>query len=243
MSKEIGYIHSIETFGTLDGPGIRFVVFMQGCNLRCGCCHNPDTWLQEDFKRACSAEEIFRQYQKYEMYYGCDGGITVSGGEPLLQAKFVTELFTLCRAHNVHTCLDTSGSLLNSETKDVLSVTDLVLLDIKYTNEQDYKKYVGCSYQTVLHFLAYLEEQQIDTWIRQVIITDLNDNDANIFLLGKLISSHNCVTKYQLLPFHKMCIEKYEKLDISFPFSHITEPSKEQLQALTCRIDAFLNFL
>lgn len=260
----VGYVHSMQTLGTVDGPGIRLVVFLQGCNLRCCCCHNPDTWsmphLYADTRsnpHSCSVTgsnehtkitsmsnsiteysvaEVLQYYQKYEMYYGENGGITISGGEPLLQAEFIYELFTLCKTHNIHTCLDTSGSIFNPKVEKLLSVTDLVLLDIKYTNEEDYQRYVGCSYDVPLHFLDYLNEHKIPTWIRQVIITGINDNELNINLLQKIISSHNCVKRYQLLPFHKICSEKYDRLGIPFPFAHIEETTSECVTALEGRL-------
>ena len=139
-----GRIHSLQTLGTLDGPGVRFVVFMQGCNLRCGCCHNPDTW-DITMGREVTVDEIVEKVIRYREYYKDNGGITVSGGEPLLQAKFVCELFARCHAEGIHTCLDTSGSILGAEVKALLKETDLVLLDMKYTDEDSYEKYVGCS--------------------------------------------------------------------------------------------------
>lgn len=235
----VGYVHSMQTLGTVDGPGIRLVVFLQGCNLRCSCCHNPDTWTMPhsyaDMSNSIieySPAEVLQYYQKYKMYYGENGGITISGGEPLLQAEFIHELFTLCKMHNIHTCLDTSGSIFNPKVEKLLSVTDLVLLDIKYTNEEDYQNYVGCSYDAPLHFLDYLEEQCIATWIRQVIITGINNNEHNINLLKKIISSHNCVKRYQLLPFHKICSEKYEQLGITFPFAHLEETTPDCVNEL-----------
>lgn len=233
------YVHSMQTFGTVDGPGIRLVVFLQGCNLRCSYCHNPDTWAMPhlctdplSIPPLYTPEKILQYYQRYEMYYGENGGITISGGEPLLQAEFIYELFTLCKTHNIHTCLDTSGSIFNSNVEKLLSVTDLVLLDIKYTNEEDYQKYVGCSYDAPLHFLDYLDKHRIHTWIRQVIVTGMNDNERNINLLKKIISSHNCVKRFQLLPFHKMCSEKYQQLGITFAFGHIEETTSECIKAL-----------
>ncbi len=226
-----GYINSFQSLGALDGPGIRFVVFMQGCNLRCGCCHNPDTWDCSSGKEF-TAQEVVDKAKRYREYYGNQGGITVSGGEPLLQAEFVTELFQLCKKEDINTCLDTSGSIMNEAIKKLLSVTDRVLLDIKYTNEKQYRELVGCSYSEVLDFLDYLNHKQIPVTLRQVIIPTLNDNPENIGLLNEVINKYGCIDKTELLPFKKMCQVKYEKLGITFPFSSIPEPSAETIKEL-----------
>ena len=153
----LGKIHSFQSLGTLDGPGIRFVVFTKGCNLRCSCCHNPDTWDTHDAKEY-EPSEIIKKVVRYKEYFKSEGGITVSGGEPLLQPKFVKELFILAHKENINTCLDTSGSILNEDVKDLLKHVDHVLLDIKYTKNELYNKYVGCNLNDVLGFLKYLDE-------------------------------------------------------------------------------------
>lgn len=226
-----GIVNSIQSLGALDGPGIRFVVFMQGCNLRCGCCHNPDTWKIGDGKEY-SAEEIVQRAVRYKEYFGSEGGITVSGGEPLLQAEFVKELFDLCHKEGINTCLDTSGSILNDSVKELLSVTDRVLLDIKYTQEHLYKKYVGCSYSRVLDFLSYLDDNKIPVTLRQVIIPTLNDSEENVIKLKELIDAHSCIDKTELLPFKKICQVKYDKMEIEFPFSNLPQPTKELMEKL-----------
>ena len=174
----IGKIHSIQSLGTLDGPGIRFVVFMQGCNLRCHCCHNPDTWEVNNGKEI-SDEDLINKAIRYKEYFKNEGGITVSGGEPLLQPKFVKELFILAHKENINTCLDTSGCILNEDIKLLLSHTDKVLLDIKYCNDDLYQKYVGCKLNSVIDFLSYLDRCNINVTLRQVIIPSLNDNIEN----------------------------------------------------------------
>ena len=181
----IGKIHSIQSLGTLDGPGIRFVIFMQGCNLRCHCCHNPDTWDVNNGKEI-SDEELINKAIRYKEYFKDNGGITVSGGEPLLQAKFVYEVFKKAHENNINTCLDTSGCILNEDIKLLLSQTDKVLLDIKYCNEDLYQKYVGCKLNTVIDFLSYLDRCNINVTLRQVIIPSLNDNIENINFLKSL---------------------------------------------------------
>lgn len=232
-----GYVNSIQSLGAVDGPGVRFVVFLQGCNLRCGCCHNPDTW-ECSVGKTMSAEEIVEKAKRYKEYFGKEGGITVSGGEPLLQAEFVTEIFNLCREEGINTCLDTSGSILNPAVKALLGVTDRVLLDIKYTNDELYKKHVGCSYGKVLEFLDYLNGNNIPVTLRQVTIPTLNDNEDNVKALRKIADEHKCVDKTELLPFKKLCSMKYEKLGIDFPFASIPEPDKVTMENLNSILNA-----
>jgi pyruvate formate lyase activating enzyme len=227
-----GFVHSFQSLGTVDGPGVRFVVFLSGCNLRCGCCHNPDTWEMKAGKEY-TAEDILRRVVRYREYYGRDGGITVSGGEPLLQAEFVRELFSLCKQNGINTCLDTSGSIINERVLALLEVCDRVLLDIKYTNDADYRKYVGCGIDTPLRFLDLLSKKDIPTTVRQVIIPTLNDNEDNILLLKETVNAHPNVDKVELLPFRKICKVKYDKLGIEFPFEHLPEPSPSAMKALS----------
>lgn len=226
-----GRIHSFQSLGTLDGPGVRFVVFMQGCNLRCGCCHNPDTWNVNEGTE-CTAKEIFEKAKRYKEYFKDDGGITVSGGEPLLQPNFVREVFELCRKEGINTCLDTSGSIMNENVKALLTETDRVLLDVKYTDGSLYREHAGCSIEKPLQFLSYLNEKQIPVTLRQVIIPTLNDNKENILRLKGIAENHSCVDKIELLPFRKICQVKYDNLHIPFAFSHLPEPDSEKMQAL-----------
>ena len=228
---QIGRIHSIQSLGALDGPGVRFVVFMQGCNLRCGCCHNPDTWSMLEGKQM-TAEEIVNKAVRYKEYFGSDGGITVSGGEPLLQADFVRAVFELCHDRGINTCLDTSGSIMNDSVKALLKVTDRVLLDIKYTDEELYREHVGCTLACVLDFLGFLDSQNIPTTVRQVIIPTLNDNEENMEKLKEIVLAHGCVDKTELLPFKKMCSLKYEKLGVEFRHGYLPEPTKEKMNEL-----------
>jgi len=235
MSKK-GIVHSIQSLGTVDGPGIRFVVFLMGCNLRCGCCHNPDTWELAN-EKTFTAEEIVNKAKRYKEYFGENGGITVSGGEPLLQAEFVKEIFTLCKGQGINTCLDTSGSILNDAIKSLLEVTDRVLLDIKYTNDDDYQKYVGCYLSAPMEFLNYLESKKIPTTLRQVIIPTLNDNEENVLKLKDIKATHPTVDKVELLPFRKICQVKYDNMGIEFPFAHIPEPSGELMKSLNALLN------
>lgn len=238
MSKQDlkGRVHSFQSLGTLDGPGVRFVTFMQGCNLRCGCCHNPDTW---NFTGGTeyTAEEIIQKAVRYREYFKENGGITVSGGEPLLQSDFVRELFELAHKENIHTCLDTSGSIMNDSVKALLEETDIVLLDIKYTDESLYEKHVGCKTEKVTEFLTYLQNKKIPTVLRQVIIPSLNDNEENILKLKLIKETHPCVEKIELLPFRKICQVKYDKMGIEFPFGHLPEPNKELMDSLNALLN------
>ncbi|MBE7026929.1 MAG: pyruvate formate lyase-activating protein [Ruminococcaceae bacterium] len=236
MSGIVGKVHSIQSMGTLDGPGVRFVVFMQGCNLRCKCCHNPDTWNM-DGGVEYSAEELCKKALRYREYFSDEGGVTVSGGEPLLQAEFVNELF--CRLHKegIHTCLDTSGSLLNDAIKRLLQNTDRVLLDIKYTTDEQYIDNVGCSLAAPLAFLAYLNEQKIPTTLRQVIIEGINDNEENVFTLKEIAHNNTCVDKIELLPFRKICQTKYDAMKITFPFADVPETKAEAIEKLNKLLD------
>lgn len=227
----VGNVHSFQSLGTVDGPGIRFVVYMQGCNLRCGYCHNPDTWSVQDGTQY-TAPEVFEKVKRYKTYFGKDGGITVSGGEPLLQSDFVKELFKLCKEDGINTCLDTSGSILNDSAKELLCFADRVLLDIKYTSDDMYRKYVGCSIDSPLRFLDYLNILCIPVTLRQVIIPTLNDNEENILKLRNIANSHNCVDKVELLPFKKICKVKYDNMGLEFPFEKYPVPDNQIMSGL-----------
>ncbi len=232
MSGSIkGKVHSIQSLGTVDGPGVRFVVFTQGCNLRCGCCQNPDTW---DLLGGIEfyTEDIVNKAVRYKEYFGDAGGITVSGGEPLLQPEFVSSVFKLSHENGINTCLDTSGSILNENVFELLKHTDRVLLDIKYTDDEQYKKYVGCSLESPLQFLKYLDAKNIPTTVRQVIIPTLNDNETNIKRLSDIVRAYQCVDKVELLPFKKLCKVKYDDMKIDFPFSVFKETDTETIDRL-----------
>lgn len=226
-----GFIHSFQSLGAADGPGIRFVVFMQGCNLRCGCCHNPDTWECGTGKEY-TPKEVVDTVERYKSYFGESGGITVSGGEPLLQAEFVRELFILCHEKGINTCLDTSGSIINDDVLSLLDVCDRVLLDIKYTDDDSYRMHVGCSLEKPTEFLEILQNKCIPTWLRQVTIPTLSDDEENILRLRGIAKSHSCVEKVELLPFRKICKSKYDNMGIEFAFEKYDVPSKETMEKL-----------
>ncbi|MBR5232184.1 MAG: pyruvate formate lyase-activating protein [Clostridia bacterium] len=226
-----GRIHSFQSMGTLDGPGVRFVAFLQGCPLRCGCCHNPDTWDAAGGS-AYTAEEVISRAERFRAYWGREGGVTLSGGEPLLQKAFAAELFRLCHAKKIHTCLDTSGCFAPESCREVLKNTDRVLLDLKYTAAEQYQKFVGCDMEKPLRFLAYLNENKIPVTLRQVIIPTLNDTEENVLRLRGIAQSHGCVDKIELLPFRKICQTKYDMMGMAFPFAHLPEPDSEKMAAL-----------
>ena len=226
-----GRIHSIQTLGTVDGPGVRFLVFLQGCPLRCAFCHNPDTWDVHGGTEM-TAEEIVKKATRYRAYFGKDGGITVSGGEPLLQAAFVTELFTPCQKAGLHTARDTSGCIWNEEAETLLEVTDLVLLDHKMPDEARYRAHIGCGINAPERFLDELNARGIPTWIRRVIVTGVNDSVEDNRALFALPNTHPCVEKIELLPFHKICYTKYEQMGIPFPFGDKPATTAAQIEAI-----------
>ncbi len=232
-----GFVHSIQSLGTVDGPGVRFVVFLQGCNLRCRCCHNPDTWKTGEGTEY-TAEEIVNKALRYKAYFGSEGGITLSGGEPLLQSEFAYEIFSLCRKNGINTCLDTSGSVFGESVKKLLSVTDRVLLDYKYTLEEQYLENVGCSALKVEDFLSYLNEKNIPVTLRQVIIPTVNDGEDNIRRLSLIIKKYPVIDKTELLPFRKICQTKYDSMGILFPFGHLPECTAEQTEKLKAILEA-----
>ncbi len=239
MTPLLGNINSIQTLGTLDGPGVRFVVFMQGCNLRCGCCHNPDTWSTRGGTQY-TAEMLVERALRYRAYFGEEGGVTLTGGEPLLQAEFAAEFFSLCRREGLNTCLDTSGSILGDKAETLLSVTDRVLLDIKYHTDALYREHVGCSIEAPLAFLSVLEQKAIPTTLRQVVIPTLNDTPDNTEFLKALIRSHHCIDKAELLPFKKICKVKYDNMGIPFPFDIYQTPREEATKALECTLNSII---
>lgn len=226
-----GQIHSFQSLGAVDGPGVRFVVFMQGCPLRCAYCHNPDTWAF-DKGEACTADEIVKKALRYRSYFGSEGGVTVSGGEPLSQWEFVYELFEKLQAEGIHTALDTSAHGSLSGAEKLLTVCDLVLCDVKFAEEESYHKYTGGNLRQVLDFLELCEKAQKKVWIRHVVVPGMTDGAEEIKRLKTLISPFSCIEKVELLPFHKLCLEKYEKMGIPFPLKDTDECPKETIEKL-----------
>jgi len=225
----IGRIHSLESFGTVDGPGIRFVVFMQGCLLRCQFCHNPDTWEVKkgsEYKPEQLAEEILK-YKSYMEFSG--GGVTFTGGEPLLQAEFILEVCKLLKPHNISIAIDTSGYVWKDFVKEVLEYTDIVLLDIKNYNPLVYEKVTGVSLSPTLKLLDYLRDNNITTWIRYVLVPQLTDNLDSVRKLSAHLDHYPNVAKIELLGFHKMGEYKWEELGLDYKLSETKEPSRDLL--------------
>ena len=227
-----GYIHSIETMGLVDGPNIRIVIFMQGCPLRCSFCHNPDTWtLKSDHEM--TSEEVVNEIRKYRPYIEMGGGVTFSGGEPLLQTEFLLEMLKLCKKAGIHTCIDTSGTGYSKKHLDeILKYTDLVILDIKAIEEENYKNITGLSMDMFNYFIERLKINNNKLWLRQVIIPTINDNEEYILKLKEYIKQFNNVDKIELLPYHTMGIDKYKKLGIEYKLSNIEAMDKEKCKEL-----------
>lgn len=228
-----GRIHSFESFGTVDGPGIRFVVFMQGCPMRCKYCHNPDTWSTVGGKEY-TAEQVAKNALRYKNYFANGGGVTVSGGEPLLQAEFVKELFTILKSNGVHTALDTSGAVFSKDDKGkfdgLLAVTDLVLLDIKHINPEEHKRLTARPNENILEFAKYLSQTGKPMWIRHVLVPQITDSDEYLQELATFIDGLKTVEKVEVLPYHTMGAVKYEKLGIDYPLKGVEPPTKERVK-------------
>ena len=225
-----GYVHSLQSLGTVDGPGVRAVLFTEGCPLRCAYCHNPDTWEcreQDATEAKAIAEKISRLYP-----YIKNGGVTFSGGEPCAQAEFLCEVATLLKEKGLHIALDTSGAIWNDSVERLLSLTDLVLLDLKMATEEDYRKYIGGSLAHTLAFLDKLDKLGIPVWIRHVVVPYINDTKENIDRLCELVKPYSCVKKIELLPFKTLCLEKYSSLGIPFPLKDTPQMSEEGITEL-----------
>ncbi len=226
----IGRIHSIQTMGAVDGPGLRGVIFMQGCPLRCKYCHNPDTWAFEG-GQSVTAEEMCRKMLRYRSYYK-NGGITVSGGEPLMQSDFVAELFSLLRKEKLHTALDTSGTAPIENARKVLPHTDLVICDIKFATDEMYRANTGRSMQHVLDFLDEVDKAGTALWVRHVVVPGLTDSDEEVKAVYDIARRYKNLEKFELLPFKKLCVTKYQSLNIPFPLADVPECSPERIKEL-----------
>ncbi|MBB6453102.1 pyruvate formate lyase activating enzyme [Salirhabdus euzebyi] len=231
-----GRIHSIETFGTLDGPGIRYVIFTQGCLLRCQFCHNPDTWDLKAGKEV-TVEEVIKDVEDYIPYMNASGGgITVSGGEPLLQVEFLTELFTECKKRGIHTTIDSSGGCFSTskvfleKLDKLLAVTDLILLDLKQINDQKHKTLTGLTNKHILKFAKLLADKKIPIWVRHVLVPGITDNEEDLTKLSAFIHSLSNVEKIEILPYHKLGIYKWENLGLNYPLEGVEPPTKETVE-------------
>ncbi|MCC8168860.1 MAG: pyruvate formate lyase-activating protein [Oscillospiraceae bacterium] len=215
----MGCIHSIESFGTVDGPGIRFVVFLRGCPMRCLYCHNPDTWEMSGGEEM-TVSEILRRYDSVKAFLK-NGGITVTGGEPLMQIDFVTELFSEAKGRGIHTCLDTSGITFSRKNRDkfdsLMSITDLIMLDIKHIDDEEHKKLTGHSNKNILEFAKYTEEMNVPLWIRHVVVPGITYNEEYLRELGQFIGKLKNVKALDVLPYHDMGRVKYEAMNMEYP--------------------------
>ena len=242
MSKILGNIHSLESCGTVDGPGIRFVVFMQGCPMRCQYCHHPDTWTTDENQKM-SVEDIMSRYNSVKEFLQ-NGGITVTGGEPMMQMEFVTELFKSAKAQGVHTAIDTSGVLFNKnnteKVDELLKYTDLVLLDLKHIDDEEHKKLTSHSNKNILDFAQYLSDKEIPMWVRHVVIPTITYNEEYLARLGKYLHNLKNLKAIDVLPYHTMAVPKYEKLGMTYPLADV--PALEREQAIRARDIIFQNF-
>ena len=228
-----GFIHSTESFGTVDGPGVRFVVFLQGCPMRCQYCHNPDTWKMNT-GAVRSAQSLIKDYERNAAFYS-KGGITVTGGEALMQIDFVLELFQLAKQKNIHTCLDTSGvtyrpgaSSYNEKLDELMKVTDLVMLDIKHIDPEGHKALTGHDNAGILAFAKYLEEKNVPVWIRHVVVPGITDDEELLTRLGTFLGTLSNVKALDVLPYHIMGVTKYDQLGMDYPLKGVPPATKDQ---------------
>lgn len=230
-----GRIHSLESFGTVDGPGTRFVVFFQGCPMRCLYCHNPDTWNPSAGEEMTS-EYILEQYDRNKAFYGHGGGLTTTGGEPLLQIDFLIELYEKAKAKGIHTCLDTSGIVFQPDNKELMEkfdrlmkVTDLIMLDIKHIDPEIHQKVASQPNKGILAFAEYTAEKGVDLWIRHVVVPGLTDDDEYLYKLGYFIGGLSNLKALDALPYHTMGKVKYEKLGMEYPLGDTPAMDKDIL--------------
>ncbi len=234
MNDLKGYVHSLETFGLVDGPGVRFVVFLGGCHLRCRYCHNPDTWKQGGDE--WTAIDLFNHVKRYKSYWKNNGGITVSGGEPLLQAEFVTELFRLAKKDNIHTAVDTAGQPFRTDGdylekfKALAEVTDLFILDLKMMDPQEHKKLTGFDNANILAMAKWLSDNGKHLWIRHVLVPGVTDDENDLRQMRQFIDSLNGVDKVEILPYHTLGKAKWDNLGIAYSLEGVPVPTAEQVK-------------
>ena len=230
-----GYVHSLESFGSVDGPGVRYIIFLTGCAMRCQFCHNPDTW---DMKTGTlyTTDELLEKAMKYRSYWKNDGGITVSGGEPLLQIDFLTELFRKAKANGIHTTLDTSGNPFTREEpffskfNELMKYTDLVMLDIKHIDDEQHKILTGCTNKNILDLARYLSDIKKPVWIRHVLVSERSDYDEYLIKLDEFIQSLDNVQKVEVLPYHTLGAYKWDELGYEYKLKGIDPPSVERFE-------------
>lgn len=232
-----GRIHSFQSLGAVDGPGLRFVVFMQGCSLRCAYCHNPDTWGMSG--QEYTVDEVFEKILRYKPYFAENGGVTVSGGEPLLQWEFVAELFHRLQKAGIHTALDTAGIGDLNGARAVLRHTDLVLCDLKFHNEADYQQYCKGDINTVTAFLELTQAMHVPLWIRHVVVPNLTGSEESILKIASIAARFSNLQRLELLPFKKICAAKYDALGIEFPLKEYEECPDSTIQRLNQLIEPY----
>ena len=239
----IGHIHSTESFGAADGPGVRFIVFMQGCHMRCRYCHNPDTWKMDGGDEV-PADEILKRALRFKPYWGKDGGITISGGEPLLQIDFVIELFKKAKELGINTCIDTAGNPFTKEEpffskfEELMKYTDLLLLDLKEINPARHKDLTGFDNSNIIEMAKYLSEINKPVWIRHVLVPEHSDFDEDLDALGDFIDTLSNVDRVEILPYHTLGKFKWENLGIPYTLESISPPSAERIENAKNRIHA-----
>lgn len=234
MSEIKGRIHSVESFGSADGPGVRYIVFLKGCNMRCQYCHNPDTWAK-DGGELMTPEEVLKKALRYKTYWKEKGGITVSGGEALLQIDFVTELFRLAKEKGVNTCLDTSGNPFSleepfkSKFDELMKYTDLFMLDIKHMDDAAHQKLTGQTNQNILEMAAYLSDHGKAMWIRHVLVPGITTEEDELHRLRSFLDTLKTVERVEVLPYHTLGVFKWKELGIPYQLEGVDPPTKEQI--------------
>lgn len=233
------YLNSIETLGLVDGPGIRVVVFMQGCPLRCIYCHNPETWQLKDYKMALTPEELVAKIKRYQPYFGQNGGVTFSGGEPIMQKEALLKTLKLCQENNIHTALDTAGTI--TDVAEILKYTDLVILDIKGIGSNNYSKITKGTNTNLLQFLHTCQKLNKPLWLRDVIIPNINDNESHLNSLIEFIKPLKNVQKVELLPYHTLGVSKYNKLNLFYPLKDTPPMDSKKCHKMEEYINSKLN--
>lgn len=239
MGETLGRVHSVESFGSADGPGVRYIVFLKGCNMRCKYCHNPDTWAkcgENDGAKLMTPQEVLKTAMRYKAYWKQTGGITVSGGEALLQIDFVTELFKLAKEKGVNTCLDTSGNPFTVEEpffgkfNELMKYTDLFMLDIKHIDDEEHKKLTGQTNKNILDMAQYLSKNGKKMWIRYVLVPGITTDERYLKQLREFIDTLKTVDRVEVLPYHTLGVFKWKELGIPYQLEGVEPPTKEQIE-------------
>ena len=239
MGETLGRVHSVESFGSADGPGVRYIVFLKGCNMRCKYCHNPDTWAksgENDGAKLMTPQEVLKTAMRYKAYWKQTGGITVSGGEALLQIDFVTELFKLAKEKGVNTCLDTSGNPFTVEEpffgkfNELMKYTDLFMLDIKHIDDEEHKKLTGQTNKNILDMAQYLSKNGKKMWIRHVLVPGITADERYLKQLREFIDTLKTVERVEVLPYHTLGVFKWKELGIPYQLEGVEPPTKEQIE-------------